>query len=984
MQPYKSLQVSHSGSTIRLLEILPSAHDDQPISTRLFLADLDADDRVSYEALSYTWGEMSSDGQRHYVHVNGYKQPVTPNLRSALSSLRDPCHSRTIWADSICINQADVQERGQQVTLMARIYTEASRVLVHLGPSMPSSAALFATLQRLADSTSDNTGKVADHHHRHHHRDHDQDHDDSDDEDDGSSTDPLFWEMCYDAGPDLVDGFIELCTRSWWTRMWVLQEYTLNKRDPVFYCGRLTISNLTLSKNFNKLYEWVEHKKRHPIALLEDCNHAACARPDKEDKEREKKNMTGETDVPDKDDPKDARRMIRAQGSRGREWSVWGNRVWRANHVLARRIHCSPFSMPFYSTLGLQSRCTIPHDAVYGLRELMDQLFRSLFPPDYAMPLSLLFSRLAAYLLVVDFNMDIFWFFPHRLRDRTPGEVDGQTGGNVVVPSWVPDFTRPRPIREAEAMPFPSKPRPELWHHAPHIFDRVLFMNGFLLDEIVAVYPLPLDDPFLLLQQLWYVERTYMSPAYLKDVGSDDGEDEEERKDNFDRMIDLLGGVTAWPSIVWAAEHSDRLGIEISIVEILKGLTNLSLLILPTAEKYPDKIPDVVDLIISKEQTSTERATEADEDLDIVTSDLAQAVDGIDLTSDDADSSSTVEPDRRARIFEMKRRLNGLAMFLVEEPTWTDFIGICTFDYHNFRAQVLHRLCIVSAQVVGDMLGDDPAFERLKTGLGPRYQTSECAVTHEPLSYRKFIDAIEDGACHPLEVRLREGFVIDWAEKIHRVMADMVGLEGDTAFKPVDRGVPAQGVPAQDKSEKNAMEASRNFVCMIPVPYSEKEDGGEERETDETEPSSLGLPHSEEGHPFGAYYRWKFLPRKVRYDVHTTLQCVVELLTGREFFVTETGLVGLAGVDTKGVQDGDDLLLIEGMSNPLIARLEPSPELGTPKKRRREMSTRGMRREIVGTSVVKGIDTKDGKVGKATWPSWFEPLVEKRGRYRFC
>jgi hypothetical protein len=113
-------------------------------------------------------------------------------------------------------------------------------------------------------------------------------------------------------------------------------------------------------------------------------------------------------------------------------------------------------------------------------------------------------------------------------------------------------------------------------------------------------------------------------------------------------------------------------------------------------------------------------------------------------------------------------------------------------------------------------------------------------------------------------------------------MADMVGLEGETAFRPVGREV-----TVQDNSEKDAMEASRNFICMVPVPYSDREGNGEEDETDETDLSFLGLPHCEEGHPFGAYYRWKFLPRKVRYDVLTTLQCVVELLAGREFFVTE-------------------------------------------------------------------------------------------------
>ncbi|PVH92169.1 hypothetical protein DM02DRAFT_663208 [Periconia macrospinosa] len=81
------------------------------------------------------------------------------------------------------------------------------------------------------------------------------------------------------------------------------------------------------------------------------------------------------------------------------------------------------------------------------------------------------------------------------------------------------------------------------------------------------------------------------------------------------------------------------------------------------------------------------------------------------------------------------------------------------------------------------------------------------------------------------------------------------------------------------------------------------------------------------------------------------------------------------------VQDGDDLFLIGGMSYPLIGRLEPSPELGEPKKRRRQMATRMMKREILGSAMVRDIDSKEGRLEQATLPHWFEAL--SKGLFRF-
>jgi hypothetical protein len=55
------------------------------------------------------------------------------NLQLALLHLRSPTHSINMWVDAICIDQLDTQERNQQVSLMAFIYTRALKVVAWLG-----------------------------------------------------------------------------------------------------------------------------------------------------------------------------------------------------------------------------------------------------------------------------------------------------------------------------------------------------------------------------------------------------------------------------------------------------------------------------------------------------------------------------------------------------------------------------------------------------------------------------------------------------------------------------------------------------------------------------------------------------------------------------------------------------------------------------------------------------------------------------------
>jgi hypothetical protein len=127
---------------IRLLQLLPPRPHVQndPIRFHIvhasFAQCLVIDSFFSYEALSYVWGGIRTDP----VYCDDREILVTPNLVSALTKLREtmpvyPGFHRTLWIDSICINQDDVVERGHQVRLMKEIYSHALKVIVWLGGS---------------------------------------------------------------------------------------------------------------------------------------------------------------------------------------------------------------------------------------------------------------------------------------------------------------------------------------------------------------------------------------------------------------------------------------------------------------------------------------------------------------------------------------------------------------------------------------------------------------------------------------------------------------------------------------------------------------------------------------------------------------------------------------------------------------------------------------------------------------------------------
>ncbi|KAH9210506.1 heterokaryon incompatibility protein-domain-containing protein, partial [Leptodontidium sp. 2 PMI_412] len=90
----------------------------------------------SYLALSYCWGDQNNSRS---IQIGGYSVEITTNLAAALYAVRRlRCSTATrgpvrLWVDAICINQADNEERSNQVRNMRQIYAKSSEVLSWVG-----------------------------------------------------------------------------------------------------------------------------------------------------------------------------------------------------------------------------------------------------------------------------------------------------------------------------------------------------------------------------------------------------------------------------------------------------------------------------------------------------------------------------------------------------------------------------------------------------------------------------------------------------------------------------------------------------------------------------------------------------------------------------------------------------------------------------------------------------------------------------------
>jgi hypothetical protein len=229
---YKTLTESDS---FRLILLQPSSLHKADLRCTLLhttLSQCDRDIIDHYTALSYVWGDPTQTGS---IYVDDQRFTITATLDAALRDLRDPSRVLRIWADALCIDQSNLEERSSQVGLMAQIYSTAHHTVIHLG----SLAKSYETILRAAPS---------------------------------NTTSVLIKEGSADDLRALaVNGLLQL---PWFSRVWIFQELVLS-RDPWVQCGNLRarwtdLCNILVSPGAGSN----QHGRAKELQMLADMNYA--------------------------------------------------------------------------------------------------------------------------------------------------------------------------------------------------------------------------------------------------------------------------------------------------------------------------------------------------------------------------------------------------------------------------------------------------------------------------------------------------------------------------------------------------------------------------------------------------------------------------------------------------------------------------------------------------------------------------------------
>jgi hypothetical protein len=216
----------HAGKQIRLIELEPGS-SQSPLYLRFRHMDLERH-HGKYEALSYAWGVK---GPKSDIWLYNQLLEITKNLEQALRSLRLSHQTRYLWCDAICINQDDIEERQHQVSIMSHIYSQATSVIVWLGPEsqnceLPQIARGNPEFSAACAIVNQNQAHVDEHQKAYYaivdaqgvrHRRVDV----------PNSPESAFFNSKGNPLPAFWLPIVELFNRSWFWRLWVFQEITL-------------------------------------------------------------------------------------------------------------------------------------------------------------------------------------------------------------------------------------------------------------------------------------------------------------------------------------------------------------------------------------------------------------------------------------------------------------------------------------------------------------------------------------------------------------------------------------------------------------------------------------------------------------------------------------------------------------------------------------------------------------------------------------
>ena len=213
----------HGQDAFRLVRLHPGCQGN-PIKCDLFSTRI-SEWSGKYIAGSYVWGSKSD---RKKIRVNGKQLHITRNLFEFLCACRLHRQDQPlfIWIDSICIDQWSIHERNHQVQIMASIYSSASCVYSWLGAANDDSDWLFDA----ACGEEYIAGLRAVHEH-------------ADYQPPGDVSLERYrlalWRRVFGGAETLwrtLTSFIDLITREYWNRIWIVQEVVLAP-EILLLCG---------------------------------------------------------------------------------------------------------------------------------------------------------------------------------------------------------------------------------------------------------------------------------------------------------------------------------------------------------------------------------------------------------------------------------------------------------------------------------------------------------------------------------------------------------------------------------------------------------------------------------------------------------------------------------------------------------------------------------------------------------------------------
>jgi hypothetical protein len=207
-------------NSFRLLRLLPSNDLSSRIRCELFVADIN-DLNFNYYACSYVWGPEEPVFE---IIVDDSAFLIRRNLYELLCACRRMCHPLLLWADSICINQNNINEKAQQVAKMGEIFSGAHCVYAYIGPADSASEFLAGNITKLSAQSP------------------------------GISN----LESSVELSREMVHAINSFNTREYWSRMWIVQEFVLAKHI-ILFCGSRQIP-----------WEVIEPQIRHTSLQFED------------------------------------------------------------------------------------------------------------------------------------------------------------------------------------------------------------------------------------------------------------------------------------------------------------------------------------------------------------------------------------------------------------------------------------------------------------------------------------------------------------------------------------------------------------------------------------------------------------------------------------------------------------------------------------------------------------------------------------------